>query len=770
VKRCFADKGVDFEILPADFECKDGRLNVPEFRNMYTLTKRYSAGALCKKLAVEVSKCQEEYNRKLGAAFLEFTQNVSLAVRMDRTLGVSVTVESPPDYVDTTSSLSSGSDGTADTSAEVDCGRQKLADGTYRVDCPILGCPTSTYKIRRHLSDKHESLNSEQIEFAAKVARRIDKNKETYSKTSPATPCTVQHKEAKKETYRNTQLVNRKNNYKQCLLCQKLVKNLSQHVSLTHKIKSSDPDYDHYVCDPEVIPACYIKMVGGSAVVLSGDELEEAKRKNSGRVAEQKQTLHSLTTLRASISDAKARVDGISDTSGKEYADAKEELQRASDAYKSERYKDVRSYSTAMAAWRDGFLKHLQLREYCDPVRGVRMALDILLSYETDAGETLEFDDLMDVAKIRKILNIFKSQTNTNATTKLKYLTMFDIFIKYLFTDVESPQCVLDNLEQSIFRERKVKAVKEEIEFACKSLSKLRGVDMIRTKTKAERKIVDGNELKELQEEIHAYLEQIFKDTAGKNLDSYTKKQVIEIRNNLMAIGTIRIGKRSKEIIKMTIDEMKDASQREVGDKVFYIVKVYDQKSLKNGKPAAVSFEETEYKLLKLYTEKLRPKITPPDADCKYVFSTSRNSLGCCDMSLSGAYHVLQSFRTKSGKRISSRSVRGSKVTTNRAGDSTDAEKRDMAKAMGHDEATANRYYDYWDLDDSVVKVLEKENKTVLSTSTPVKASTSAGCSSSPSVSRKRTVEELETSYSDSSCSEPSNITIRNLRSRKVIK
>ena len=53
-------------------------------------------------------------------------------------------------------------------------------------------------------------------------------------------------------------------------------------------------------------------------------------------------------------------------------------------------------------------LKHLKMGAYNNPERGVRMAVDVLLPFETNLERPLTFDDLLNGETIREILGTFQ--------------------------------------------------------------------------------------------------------------------------------------------------------------------------------------------------------------------------------------------------------------------------------------------------------------------------------------------------------------------------
>ena len=93
---------------------------------------------------------------------------------------------------------------------------------------------------------------------------------------------------------------------------------------------------------------------------------------------------------------------------------------------------------------------------------------------------------------------------------------------------------------------------------------------------------------------------------------------------------------------------------------------------------------------------------------CTYVFPAFAkfNSQPDHHMGLSAAFKILQKFKTKSGKRISSRIVRGSKVTAAREKNLPEATLSHIAKSMNHTRHTADKHYNYDSLQNSVNQAL----------------------------------------------------------------
>ena len=66
-----------------------------------------------------------------------------------------------------------------------------------------------------------------------------------------------------------------------------------------------------------------------------------------------------------------------------EYRKLKRELEEEMNNYKRLRFRDKRNYSEQVKLWRDSFFEYLTSRKQNNPERAVRMAMDVVLSYES---------------------------------------------------------------------------------------------------------------------------------------------------------------------------------------------------------------------------------------------------------------------------------------------------------------------------------------------------------------------------------------------------
>ena len=72
------------------------------------------------------------------------------------------------------------------------------------------------------------------------------------------------------------------------------------------------------------------------------------------------------------------------------------------------------------------------------------MAMDVILPYEQSQQRPLPFSDITDVKTVRAILDIFKSSAGLSSSTKLRHLSLFELFMEFLITASESPEPIDD--------------------------------------------------------------------------------------------------------------------------------------------------------------------------------------------------------------------------------------------------------------------------------------------------------------------------------------
>ena len=369
---------------------------------------------------------------------------------------------------------------------------------TDQLRCPLQNCRTKTVKLRRHLH-KH-NLSDDLIKYAIDCSKIFAKNSQSSKSLN------------KSDAPPN---VNRKGNYKVCPLCNRLFLNLTDHLQHIHKLQKNSTEYETFLKSSEVIPRCYTKIVSGVAIRLSGKQLEEAKARREEEIEVEREI--------------------------------NEELQITKNLEKKEKAKEKpNKTSTNVTKWKKSFQEHLSLRGYSDPPRGATMAVDVLLSNEPTIDNEPTVEDLLSVLFIRDLMTEFKKKTNTNDTTKIKYLKFFKQFIEFLTTDVSSPEHKEEENEVLIAKDIKLKKINYEIENAVQFLSKNRGKDLIKTRERAQNKIIPEEDTLAIRKDLEDFIEN-FVTEPKENLLQYTDEQIRKVRDVLITSATLRLARRSRD-------------------------------------------------------------------------------------------------------------------------------------------------------------------------------------------------------------------------------
>ena len=174
----------------------------------------------------------------------------------------------------------------------------------------------------------------------------------------------------------------------------------------------------------------------------------------------------------------------------------------------------------------------------------------------------------------------------------------------------------------------------------------------------------------------------------------------------------------------MQLNEVENAQETLIDGQRHFIINVANQKSIKSGEEAPVCYSDDEFKVLKLFIELMRPRLA--DKFQTNVFPVKKHMKNSApkNVSFSSHWKILQSKESESGRKLSSRIIRRSRITSRNAQPLTDSEKRDMATAMNHTVSTADRYYNYTAVTDSVVRSLSLQKKLARSSGESFQSST----------------------------------------------
>ena len=527
-------------ILPVlAFDRVESYVNIARTSN-YSLKKRVSLNGLIKSFVSDVSTFQKYYIDSVETAFRTLAVNFTKCSEMDEVIG---NFEDPE----------------LDTS-DLDI-VETLKDGSPKLNCLVGNCRTSTYKLSRHLTDLHKNLSHEQIKYVVSMARIISRNKKAVLPRSKVCVKT------KRNVVNKTSLVSRKHNYKKCLLCEGLYLNLSDHIFKTHGVSRDNEEYSHLVKTPRVIPKIFTKMSGTKRVELEGEELEEAVREHGTEVEEQRETLNQLKSSREKIEEIKGYMKAAE--TKEEYEKLKEKLSAAQDLYVSHRYRDNRKYNANMTSWYNCYLEYLTQKGCKSPKRVVRMAFDILICFQKNVKTEYKFADLMDPRFVRQVVRNFRVTFSISYASKVKYVCEFQKLLHFLILDVDSPE--RKECSEYATRSYAFEEIKNVFSNEMEILNKMKGKEMIGTKRRAKKKLLSEEELEELMTETLRYIGSVTDDIASKAHLDYNENEILKVRNSLIAVATVRLGRRSKEMTRMTLREVEEAEPSMVGEQNFIL-------------------------------------------------------------------------------------------------------------------------------------------------------------------------------------------------------
>ena len=340
--------------------------------------------------------------------------------------------------------------------------------------CIVPNCGIHTFKLKRHLENTHKQLNKEMVTYCIKMANVLKVN----AKENEDEPAMNAEKEELKKNrankFQNTKLVNRKNNYKKCIECHKLVMNISDHVLKTHKVLKSDKNYKNMVHNAPVVNKICTKVVDGKVTELQGEELKDVLDKFSEKMEIQQDNLTNLKTLRHHIRQLQESILIESDVIKKKELIA--QLKSINEEFKSARYRDTTNYSTKCKQWKVAFFDYLNSLGDSEPKRGAKIAISIIHDYNEKYSKETVYEDLMNAKFIENVMKDLCDQEKLNSTTKIKYIRKFHQFIKFVTSNCNSPERK-ENLtyEEMLRKEVNCKEVNEVIETFVSKLSKNRG-------------------------------------------------------------------------------------------------------------------------------------------------------------------------------------------------------------------------------------------------------------------------------------------------------
>ena len=160
------------------------------------------------------------------------------------------------------------------------------------------------------------------------------------------------------------------------------------------------------------------------------------------------------------------------------------------------------------------------------------------------------------------------------------------------------------------------------------------------------------------------------------------------------------MARRSKELMKFTIEECNLATTDNVDYSIYYTVNVAQHKGRKNKSDAFISWTKIEFDAMNIYITTLRPLLTTDGDESIYVFTVKNRgkpNQNSKSMAFSTVHNILKQFKITSGETFSSRIIRKSTVH--------------LAKSMSHTTSTAIAHYDELNAKNSVLSCIAKYNR-----------------------------------------------------------
>ena len=292
---------------------KNSRLSKLDLQ--YSYAARYSAEDLKKEYIRKVTNLNKNYVDSLNKELGKLQANLPAAIKMDANFGSEKTTTE----------------------------KEFKGDERSGYNCPILSCGQRVSKARRHIKNKHGHLNEEKQNYAVQMAKLLLKNQTTIEDETPR---------LKSKRYTCTNLVKRKGNYKECLLCKELFKNMPAHIIDKHNISKVSHTYDQLVRECPVIPKCYIVKEQNRARKMTDAEKLEVDEVQVEIVEQQKSTNHQLKELMSKITDIYKRLQNCTEAESELLAKQRDKLKVE---YNELRYKDTRNYPDTLKQWKNSF-------------------------------------------------------------------------------------------------------------------------------------------------------------------------------------------------------------------------------------------------------------------------------------------------------------------------------------------------------------------------------------------------------------------------------
>lgn len=99
-------------------------------------------------------------------------------------------------------------------------------------------------------------------------------------------------------------------------------------------------------------------------------------------------------------------------------------------------------------------------------------------------------------------------------------------------------------------------------------------MDLLNARKRAAAKVVCEKDIQSIFDKTKVAISALIADNKSGNLEDYTSSQIIAVRDSLIASAAVRLARRSKELMRMTIQEVELAEIVNVNGEAMHIIKV----------------------------------------------------------------------------------------------------------------------------------------------------------------------------------------------------
>ena len=183
--------------------------------------------------------------------------------------------------------------------------------------------------------------------------------------------------------------------------------------------------------------------------------------------------------------------------------------------------------------------------------------MDVLQHYLLK-HQTINFEELMNTRIVHEILQLFVQSSNPKQSAiKCRYIQYFHCLIEFLAIDDNSPEWSnLITMEEMNIRGFKLNRLERTFETALIGLRKDMPLERAISDEKSLEQIIPISELDSLLARSQHFVSQCVRDNNQPDL-----KQALQLRDHLILISAIKLGRRSQELIHMSLGEIKKAKK-----------------------------------------------------------------------------------------------------------------------------------------------------------------------------------------------------------------